>query len=143
MTREQGGDPVVEGGLGQGARRRQETEDGPLDPVREGRGRRFLVARLREPPASWLDLGEPTLIRPRELLADEADQTLDRIGRGVGDAREASGRDRWTGSALGELGSRANRWPVRGRCRRRRGTRVDGRRIARAGSGGQAAEMAG
>ena len=73
-------DPLEERGLGHRAGGRQEAEDGPFDAIGEGRGGGLEVVRVGQPPAAGLDLGQPALGRPAQLVADEGEQALDRIG---------------------------------------------------------------
>ena len=111
VAAEQRGDPVEERGLGHRSGGRQQAEDGPLDAVGERHGGGGEVVRVGQPPAAGLDLGQAALGRAAELVADEAEQALDRVGR----IRRVD-----AGSAL------AARAPGRGARRRRRARLVGG-----------------
>ena len=77
------GHPVEERGLGDRAGGRQQAVDGPLDPIGEGRLRSRQVVRVGQPPAARLDLGQAPLGRAAELVADQREQALDGVRRGV------------------------------------------------------------
>ena len=77
------GHPVEERGLGDRAGGRQQAVDGPLDPIGEGRRRGRRSSRVGQPPAARLDLGQAPLGRAAELVADQREQALDRVRRGV------------------------------------------------------------
>ncbi len=66
-------------GLGQASGRRQQAEHGPLHAVGEGQGGGGDVGLLGEPPAPRLDLDEPLLVRPAELVADDREDRLDLV----------------------------------------------------------------
>ena len=108
---EQRRDPLVERRLGDRPGRRQQAEDGPLDAIGERHGRGLAVLALGEPPAAGLDLDDAALRRPGQLVADQGEQALDRVGaqrrvpsadapdagpvapgRGLGRARAVGGR---------------------------------------------------
>ena len=80
VAAEQRRDALEEGGLGERAGGREQAEDGPLDAIGErDRGLREVVA-VGQPPAARFDLDEAALGRAAELVADEAEQPVDRIG---------------------------------------------------------------
>ena len=140
---EQRRDPLEERGLGERAGGRQEAVDGPLDAVGEGRGRGGAVGRVGEPPAARLDLREPSLVRPAQLVVDQREQCLDLVRRRVGwpgrPARASRGRSagRAAWRAVGLVvavrligtSARCLVGPCRGRARRRgRGRSMFGHR---------------
>ena len=104
VAAEQRRDPLVERGLGERARGREQAEDGPLDAVGERhRGRREVVA-VGQPPAAGFDLDEAALGRTAELVADEADQAVDGIGSGSSRSAPRRARARGRSAVVGGLG---------------------------------------
>ena len=129
VAAEQGRDPLEEGGLGHRSGGGQQAEHRPLDAVGERHGGGGDVVRVGQPPAAGLDLGEAALGRAGELVADQAEQAIDRIGpvRRRDRRRDGAGRSGPTRLAPGSAGrlaaARSRRSPGRRRARRRRRSR--------------------
>ncbi len=83
VAAEQRSDAVEEGALADRTGSGQQAEHGPFDTVRERRGGGGDVVRIGQPPAAGLDLGEPSLARAAELVADQAEQPVDRVSGSV------------------------------------------------------------
>ena len=103
VTAEQRRDALIERGLGQRACGREQAEDGPLDAIGEGNRRLREVVAVGQPPAARFDLDEAALGRTAELVADQADQAVDRIRMGSRDRRPG---ERGGGAGLRRRGSR-------------------------------------
>ena len=94
MAGEQRRDALEEGRLGERAGGREEAEDGPLDAVGERDRRGLPVRRVGQPPAAGLDLDEPRVARPGQLVADEREQALDGVLRRLAAGRRPGRGDR-------------------------------------------------
>src|SRR6185437_3872120 len=81
MPREQRRDALEERALRDGTRGREQAVHGPLDAIREWNGGGLALGPIAKPPATRLDLLDPSLVLAPELVPDQGDHALHGVAR--------------------------------------------------------------